>query len=111
MLTAPGVRDRVVNIAFRDDEGGLNLDMSPSVISDLDCRGRAAGLLISARFDRRKKPIQRQAALMIICSPTADGYDTDASWHRLKICRDGSLTHGERQMLPRRPGAKLCSMT
>jgi len=51
MLMAPGVRDRVVNIALRDDEGGLNLDMSPSVISDLDWRGRAAGLLISARFD------------------------------------------------------------
>jgi predicted acylesterase/phospholipase RssA len=51
ILIAPGVRDRVVNIALRDDEGGLNLDMSPSVISDLDWRGRAAGLLIAARFD------------------------------------------------------------
>jgi hypothetical protein len=51
MLIAPGVRDRVVNIALRDDEGGLNLDMSPRVIADLDWRGRAAGLLISARFD------------------------------------------------------------
>ena len=51
MLIAPGVRDRVVNIALREDEGGLNLDMSPEVIGDLDRRGRAAGLLISARFD------------------------------------------------------------
>ncbi|MBZ6077683.1 patatin-like phospholipase family protein [Microvirga puerhi] len=51
MLIAPGVRDRVVNIALRDDEGGLNLDMSPKVIADLDRRGCAAGLLISARFD------------------------------------------------------------
>jgi predicted acylesterase/phospholipase RssA len=51
MLMAPGTRDRVVNIALRDVEGGLNLDMSPSVISDLDWRGRAAGLLIAARFD------------------------------------------------------------
>jgi predicted acylesterase/phospholipase RssA len=51
MLIAPGVRDRVVNIALREDEGGLNLDMSPAVIADLDQRGRAAGLLISARFD------------------------------------------------------------
>jgi hypothetical protein len=54
MLIAPGVRDRVVNVALRDDEGGLNLDMSPAVIADLDLRGRAAGLLMSARFD----PIQ-----------------------------------------------------
>lgn len=51
MLIAPGVRDRVVNIKLREDEGGLNLDMSPRVIADLDQRGRAAGLLISARYD------------------------------------------------------------
>jgi hypothetical protein len=51
MLVAPGVRDRVVHIALRDDEGGLNLDMDAKVIADLDQRGRAAGLLISARFD------------------------------------------------------------
>ena len=51
MLVAPGVRDRVVHVALRDDEGGLNLDMDAKVIADLDQRGRAAGLLISARFD------------------------------------------------------------
>lgn len=51
MLLAPGVRDRVVNIALRDDEGGLNLDMDAKVLNDLDFRGRAAGLLIAARFD------------------------------------------------------------
>jgi predicted acylesterase/phospholipase RssA len=51
LLVAPGVRDRVVHVALRDDEGGLNLDMDKKIISDLDLRGRAAGLLISARFD------------------------------------------------------------
>lgn len=51
MLLAPGIRDRVVNIALRDDEGGLNLDMSAKVIADLDLRGRAAGMLIASRFD------------------------------------------------------------
>jgi hypothetical protein len=51
MLIAPGVRDRVVNVALRDDEGGLNLDMPAKTIADLDLRGRAAGLLISARYD------------------------------------------------------------
>jgi predicted acylesterase/phospholipase RssA len=55
LLIAPGVRDRVVNIGLREDEGGLNLDMSPNVIADLDRRGRAAGLLISARFDPARK--------------------------------------------------------
>ena len=51
LLLAPGVRDRVVNILLRNDEGGLNLDMSAGAIAELDFRGRAAGLLISARFD------------------------------------------------------------
>jgi predicted acylesterase/phospholipase RssA len=51
LLIAPGVRDRVADIALRADEGGLNLDMDANVIADLDLRGRAAGLLISARFD------------------------------------------------------------
>jgi predicted acylesterase/phospholipase RssA len=51
MLIASGVRDRVVNIALRDDEGGLNLDMPKKTIDDLNFRGRAAGLLISARYD------------------------------------------------------------
>jgi predicted acylesterase/phospholipase RssA len=51
MVIAPGFRDRVVNIALRDDEGGLNLDMPAKTIADLDLRGRAAGLLISARYD------------------------------------------------------------
>jgi len=55
MLIAPGVRERIVNIALRDDEGGLNLDMKGDVIADLDLRGRAAGLLIAARFDSSAK--------------------------------------------------------
>jgi predicted acylesterase/phospholipase RssA len=55
MLVAPGVRDRVVNIALREDEGGLNFDMNANVIADLDRRGRAAGLLIAARFDPKAR--------------------------------------------------------
>ncbi|PSH55452.1 hypothetical protein CU100_22655 [Phyllobacterium endophyticum] len=51
MLIAPGVRERIVNVALRDDEGGLNLDMTSEMIADLDLRGRAAGLLIATRFD------------------------------------------------------------
>jgi predicted acylesterase/phospholipase RssA len=51
LLAAPGFRDRVVHIALREDEGGLNLDMDAKVIADLDRRGRAAGALIAARFD------------------------------------------------------------
>jgi predicted acylesterase/phospholipase RssA len=55
MLLAPGVRDRVVNIALREDEGGLNLDMKKNVIDELDLRGRAAGMLLAARFNPDEK--------------------------------------------------------
>lgn len=51
MLIAPGVRERVVSIGLFEDEGGLNLDMTADTIASLDLRGRAAGLLASARFD------------------------------------------------------------
>lgn len=54
LLAAPGYRDRVVHVALRDDEGGLNLDMDARGIADLDRRGRAAGALIAARFDPSK---------------------------------------------------------
>ncbi len=39
----PGYRDRIATIALHDDEGGLNLRMSSSVISTLERRGARAG--------------------------------------------------------------------
>lgn len=55
LLVAPGVRDRVVHIALRNDEGGINLDMDARMIADLDLRGRAAGMLLVSRFDPTAK--------------------------------------------------------
>lgn len=51
MLCAAGTRDRVVHIGLRRNEGGLNLDMPPATIEDLNLRGRAAAMLIAARFN------------------------------------------------------------
>ncbi|MDE2578696.1 MAG: patatin-like phospholipase family protein [Hyphomicrobiales bacterium] len=51
LMLAPGVRDRIVNIALNQNEGGLNLDMSAQTIADLIARGQAAGMLIANRFD------------------------------------------------------------
>lgn len=56
LLLAPGVRERVVDVGLRDDEGGLNLEMSPEAIRELSYRGKAAGLLISSRFDPAPGP-------------------------------------------------------
>jgi len=43
-VTMPGYRDRVVEIRQRDNEGGMNLQMPPAVITTLANRGAAAGL-------------------------------------------------------------------
>jgi predicted acylesterase/phospholipase RssA len=50
-MRLPGYRERIVHVALRDHEGGLNLDMSEATIADLARRGALAGQLIAARFD------------------------------------------------------------
>lgn len=50
-MRLPGYRERIVHVALRDYEGGLNLNMSEATISDLARRGALAGELIAARFD------------------------------------------------------------
>lgn len=42
----PSVRDRVVNIRLKDDEGGLNLKMSPETLARLSERGELAGKVL-----------------------------------------------------------------
>ena len=49
--TAAGYRDRIVHIRLCPDEGGLNLNMDPRVITNLSARGRIAGQLLIAHFD------------------------------------------------------------
>lgn len=46
----PGVRDRVVRIRLKDNEGGLNLDMPPSVLTEVARRGKQAAELLIERF-------------------------------------------------------------
>lgn len=46
-LAIPGYRDRIVTVRLRDDEGGMNLRMSPRLIRRLAARGeRAADVLL-----------------------------------------------------------------
>ncbi|MBV8748225.1 MAG: patatin-like phospholipase family protein [Candidatus Eremiobacteraeota bacterium] len=47
----PGYRDRIVTVFLSNDEGGLNLDMPPSILKRLRARGAAAGALIASRFE------------------------------------------------------------
>jgi predicted acylesterase/phospholipase RssA len=47
----PGYRDRIVHVRLSDDEGGLNLDMPPTLIHKLSGYGRVAGDQLRERFD------------------------------------------------------------
>lgn len=47
-LRADGIRDRICKIRLTEDEGGLNLDMSPETIDGLKARGEAAGRNLAA---------------------------------------------------------------
>ena len=47
----PGYRNRIVHISQKADEGGLDLDMEPAVITRLSDRGRRAGASLRDRFN------------------------------------------------------------
>ncbi len=46
----PGYRDRIVTVWLDANEGGLNLDMPPTLLDRLRARGAAAGYLIVSHF-------------------------------------------------------------
>lgn len=48
---APGHRDRIVHIALKEDEGGMNLDMDQEVLSRIAAKGGAAGDTLVREFD------------------------------------------------------------
>lgn len=47
----PGFRDRIVHIYLSAEEGGLNLNMPPSLLTKLAARGTCAGQRLIANFD------------------------------------------------------------
>lgn len=49
--SAAGYRDRIVHVKLRSDEGGLNLNMPPKLITDLSERGKFAGDALRDEFD------------------------------------------------------------
>jgi predicted acylesterase/phospholipase RssA len=69
----PGVRDRVVRVRLNDDEGGMNLNMDPEIITRVAERGALAADDLLARF-----------GLPSSGKPNADGW-TDQRWIRLGV--------------------------
>jgi len=49
-MSVPGYRDRVVHIGLNAQEGGMNLDMEKTVITDIAGRGENAGAAILSRY-------------------------------------------------------------
>jgi predicted acylesterase/phospholipase RssA len=49
----PGVRDRIARVRLRQDEGGLNLNMSKSTIDQVAARGERAAEALLQRFAAR----------------------------------------------------------
>lgn len=47
----PGYRERIVTVNLSEEEGGMNLDMPPDLITDLTELGKEAGRQIVEQFD------------------------------------------------------------
>ena len=50
LMALPGYRDRIVHVKLASNEGGLNLNMPPEIITAVSVRGERAGELLAARF-------------------------------------------------------------
>jgi len=50
LMAMPGYRDRIVHVRLAENEGGLNLNMPPDLITKLGVRGERAGQLLAGRF-------------------------------------------------------------
>lgn len=55
LCRAPGYRDRIAWVSHSSEEGGLNLDMKPAVISSLARRGKHAGKTLRKHFTERSE--------------------------------------------------------
>jgi hypothetical protein len=73
----PGVRDRVVRLRLKDQEGGLNLNMPKDLIDTIAARGGAAGEALLNRFAQPSGPPDADAR-------TWPGWDGQR-WVRLDV--------------------------
>jgi predicted acylesterase/phospholipase RssA len=69
----PGYRDRIISVLHARDEGGLNLDMGPTTITDLSARGEAAAIEF-LNFDLAQHRWTRYRSSMALLERTAAAY-------------------------------------
>jgi predicted acylesterase/phospholipase RssA len=56
-MRLPGFRDRVATVNLTGEQGGLNLNMSPTLIKELTELGRQAGIEFAKRFGPSAPPV------------------------------------------------------
>jgi len=70
--TLPGYRERIVHVALKPDEGGLNLTMSQATVDKLVSFGREAGILLRDDFDMDEHRWRRFLVSMARMEETLD---------------------------------------
>ena len=70
--TLPGYRERIVHVALKPDEGGLNLTMSQATVDKLVGYGRQAGILLRDDFDMDEHRWRRFLVSMARMEETLD---------------------------------------
>ncbi len=80
LISAPGVRERVVHVALDKEEGGLNLNMPKEAILALSKRGSRAASLLRAHYDHREKKHPRTGKELA----EADRHFTRHRWTRYR---------------------------
>lgn len=70
--TLPGYRERIVRVALKEEEGGLNLTMPPEIISALTNLGAEAGELAATEFDLQEHRWRRFLVAMARIEETLD---------------------------------------
>jgi predicted acylesterase/phospholipase RssA len=69
----PGYRDRIISVLHSRDEGGLNLDMGPTTITELSSRGEAAAIEF-LNFDLAQHRWTRYRSSMALLERTTAAY-------------------------------------
>lgn len=80
-LETPGYRDRIVRVLQTSSEGGLNLSMSPEVITELADRGQVAAAELTGQFREKRYPTRAK-------SKTHTGWDNHR-WVRYRALLAG----------------------
>jgi hypothetical protein len=79
-MELPGFRERVCHIRLTEDEGGLNLNMSPTTVRALLDRGEAAGYAILSEFSWSQHTWERFRLLSALLEQNLKDAESGDGW-------------------------------